>query len=321
MWKQIRHPYSKYSVNDSGQVRNNKTGRILRTSTCAAYDKIRLSGFGQGRTFLVHRLVAEAHLSQFYDTCVVHHIDQNKKNNHVDNLECTTQKQNIRYARELGIKSGKQREVNQYGLDGTFLKTWPSLQSTGFQTSNISSCCAGHLRHAYGFIWRYVDDANLDGEIWRKHVSGALASNLGRIRLRRGKISKFRTNTSGYHTVLVRGQHYMAHHIIAKSWLEAPINDKMQINHKNGIKVDNRVENLEWVTPSENVKHAWLSRKNAHTNATPVKSISADGKETIFASIKEASIFTGVSKGNIHSASVGHRRSAGGFTWKKVNVA
>lgn len=71
---------------------------------------------------------------------------------------------------------------------------------------------------------------------------------------------KNKKNTQGYYAVNLcnkdGGKWTRVHIIVANAFLDNPENKK-EVNHKNGNKLDNRVENLEWVTHSENCLHAW----------------------------------------------------------------
>lgn len=94
-------------------------------------------------------------------------------------------------------------------------------------------------------------------EIWKPVVGYEgyyEASNLWLIRNLKGKILWW--NSNWYRCVdLLRKADYI-HRVIAKTFIQNPEN-KEEVNHINWIKSDNRVENLEWVTPKENVEHAW----------------------------------------------------------------
>ena len=96
-------------------------------------------------------------------------------------------------------------------------------------------------------------------EIWKSiegHKDKIEVSNFGRIR----KIIEFKKKDyDGYIRIELnknsnKGSEAI-HRLVAKHFLENP-DKKTIVNHKNGIKTDNRLENLEWCTPSENMKHA-----------------------------------------------------------------
>lgn len=86
-------------------------------------------------------------------------------------------------------------------------------------------------------------------------------SSLGRIKNTRGLILKQRINSRGYYDIRVWAsgelkKNFSVHRLVAIAFISNP-DDKKEVNHKNGIRTDNHADNLEWVTPSENVKHAF----------------------------------------------------------------
>lgn len=110
-------------------------------------------------------------------------------------------------------------------------------------------------------------------EEWRECFDGYYeVSSIGRVRRRiansatkAGRLMKHRedvrSSVPGYPCVNLKGggctgRTTYIHSLVAEAFL-GPRPDGHQVNHKNGIKNDNRVENLEWVTPSQNRKHAF----------------------------------------------------------------
>ena len=101
-----------------------------------------------------------------------------------------------------------------------------------------------------------------------EHLTGYAISKLGRVfSMRHSRTKSYnwielkqRLDTKGYPTLGVftngKRKYYRIHTFIATAWIDNP-EFKKYVNHINGIKTDNRVENLEWCTPSENIKHSY----------------------------------------------------------------
>ena len=113
IWKPVKGYEELYEVSDTGLVKScervvhdsyHKTnklygGKLLNpTLTEKGYLQVTLNNKTQ-KTYGIHRLVAEAFISNPNNYHVVNHIDENKQNNNVENLEWCTQKQNLEYSR------------------------------------------------------------------------------------------------------------------------------------------------------------------------------------------------------------------------------
>lgn len=128
------------------------------------------------------------------------------------------------------------------------------------------------------------------------------------------------TNRSrGYNLATLTNQgekkSFTVHRLVAKHFIPNPENKK-EVNHINGIKTDNRVDNLEWVTSSENKKHAYKSGIVKSHNSKTVTQQTLDGDFIAqFKSISEASKATGIVRSSIGFCANGLYSQAGGFKW------
>lgn len=97
-WKPLFY-YDNYEVSNTGKVRNKKTGRILKTSVSnSGYTMVCLSKNGRIKSMSVHRLVMETfNPVQHMDELHINHIDWDKTNNNIDNLEWLTPRENLLY--------------------------------------------------------------------------------------------------------------------------------------------------------------------------------------------------------------------------------
>lgn len=172
-----------------------------------------------------------------------------------------------------------------------------------------------------GFPEYYVTDS---GEVYSRNLYNNPNGRIKRL--------KKTLEQTGYYTVNLKGRIISVHRLVAEAFISNS-EKKPCVNHINGIKTDNRVENLEWCSYAENNLHAY--RVLGRSYIPPFKGKS--GKEIRFSKVveqikdgnviaeyygcHEADRETGITYKNISACCLGKRKSAGGYQWRYKNVA
>ena len=166
IWKDV--PFdSNYKVSNYGRIFSKRTNKILKGElTEKGYIRVALT---EHKRYLVHCIVARTFIPNPENKPQVNHIDGNKQNNYVDNLEWCTQSENMRHALKTGLKimpKGKDvynaLVVYQYDKNNNLIKRWECM-STASQTLKISQrdivrVCKGKRKTCGGYIWKYEEE-------------------------------------------------------------------------------------------------------------------------------------------------------------------
>lgn len=134
-----------------------------------------------------------------------------------------------------------------------------------------------------------------------------------------GRVLKNMLNTHGYPSVNLcmdgKRQTKEVHRLVAKAFVVS-VDGKPDVNHRNGIKVNCRAENLEWCTHQENSLHSRRVLLNKGRPCRPLVA-SRDGEELRFESWMDAGR-KGFNTGSIHAVLHGNhgRKTHGGYTWR-----
>lgn len=103
--------FSGYTIREDGQVRN-RFGRVIKPQKSNnGYLRVELWSDGHGRKYLVHRLLAQAFIPNQKGKPQVNHIDGDKSNNALNNLEWVTQSENQRHAYKMGLQVGYRKPM------------------------------------------------------------------------------------------------------------------------------------------------------------------------------------------------------------------
>lgn len=177
IWKDIKGYEGLYQISNLGNVKSLRRKvynhyikeRLLNPVIIKkGYLQIKLRKENNYKHFKVHRLVAQAFIPNPKNLPQVNHKDGDKTNNCVDNLEWVTEKENMRHAVKnnllkdvSGNNNPNCKKVNQYDLQGNFIKQWNSFyeitKELGFNRHLISNCCNNRSKKSHGYIWRYAN--------------------------------------------------------------------------------------------------------------------------------------------------------------------
>lgn len=335
VWKDITN-YDNYEVSTLGRVRNKKTGRVLKIAKKDGYYSVGLS-CGKRKSHSVHQLVAHAFLPNPENKPQVNHLDKNGLNNKVSNLEWVTNKENSIH-RSNGVKQTTNQNLTIWRIDvnsGEKLEKYNSIGeaskwvmeqglATNFHSvsSSISCSIRGVYKSTTGFKWVKIEQEDLDDEIWKEIIienddtSGYYISSLGRFKNKKGVIMEnYKPHHSGYIYLRVNIKKYALHRLVAMMFLPN-VENKPFVNHIDGNKINNKLENLEWVTCAENNFHA---HKAGLTKVYTRKIIQYDlemNKLNNFNSIVEAAKKLNICSTSIKAVLYKKQNTAGGFIWK-----
>lgn len=189
IWKDIEGYEGLYQVSNLGNVKSlskEKTTKLIgifktkekilsKGKDSRGYYSVVLYKNKIKKDISVHRLVAMAFIPNPENKPTVNHIDGNKCNNNVENLEWCTYQENTQHAYRTGLNpilKGKDnpmygrhaenhnhsKPVEQYDLEGNFIKKWVNMREAeialNIARGKVSACCNGNQKTAGGYIWK-----------------------------------------------------------------------------------------------------------------------------------------------------------------------
>jgi len=277
--KEIWKPIEGGWISNFGNAQN-VLGKIL--TLCPTKFRYNMGGKQQ----YASRLVAEAFQIENYDKIqdpnyVVSHIDKNSANNNIENLKIVTK---IDIQRENAKKS-HQSDIFSQKINWTK----DHFKDNNLKSKVIHELSSKHIIYENGEIWngnRFLAFSNFDDYL---------------------SVSNFKV-----HRLIC----YAFNPIEGKEKLSDY--EKLQVNHKDGNTLNNHADNLEWVTPSENMKHSYSTKLNKKTRAVLQYNLEGEFIKE-FISISEASRKTEEPEHRIRTISQGKTNTKALFLWKFKN--
>lgn len=165
-WRDIKGYEGKYRVSNFGRVQYIKPNEEWRDLKQFVHPTgcliLRLYKYGKGKSFKVHRLVAEAFLFREDGALIVNHKDENRQNNHVNNLEWCTRRYNNNYGtiKERIAKTLSKpiiATVVATGKKEYYPSTKVASEALGYSAGTINCALKGRRKTACKRMWQYAE--------------------------------------------------------------------------------------------------------------------------------------------------------------------
>lgn len=347
IWKEINN-FSKYEISNYGNLKNKDTQKNIKPAIKSGYLYISLTdNNGIRKGFKIHRLVALNFIPNPENKETVNHINHNKLDNNINNLEwATTTEQNnhkrkckkeiqelvsSRAVYRIDKDTNEKLELyqtirfaSQWVFDNKLTSITDFNNGNNIKTKICAVCQKKYQRNtAFGYKWKYdnTHDNKYDNEEWKdipseiiNGVNGYKISNYGRVKNHKGRITNGSNHASGYLWVSISPKQYLLHRLVAKVFISNPKN-KEQVNHIDGNKKKACASNLEWCSNKENSQHAHDNGLNPNTKRIIQYDIDMN-KINEFKSQKEASNILNISYSSINMCCRGKQKNTGGFIFK-----
>lgn len=158
------YPFNKnYIVYDDGRIYSKRFKKFLTPKVNHdGYHRIQIWKDNKCKYIAWHRIIAETFIPNPKNKPVINHIDGDKTNNYVSNLEWCTQSENIQHAFKTGLS--KTKPVDMLDMEGNYLMSFKSAIEAGEYINRhgcgITKCCKGTQTHVNNFKWRYSETSN-----------------------------------------------------------------------------------------------------------------------------------------------------------------
>lgn len=337
-WKDIKNFENRYRISSFGDVKSLMSDIVRKKTISNGYYCLTLIDKNNKEyNRRINILVAEHFIEKPKTTkkLVVDHIDNDRLNNHVDNLQWLTHSGNSQaYCDNFRPK----KKVLQYDLQNNLIKEWNSVDeimehNKEYKRNYLMKCCQGNISSAYNCKWKYKNIKKTKkiklekdeifkniGTLNNRDFSDYDLSNYGKVRTKNTKSGYLEVTIGIYNRVNLvdrntcKNYTMTIHKLVASVFVEGQTKTNNYVNHIDEDKHNNYYKNLEWISHRNNIIHSYGKR---------VHQIDSKTGEIIntFDCIMSAAIATGMKNSSlINRVCKGKRKHCRDYKWQYADT-